>query len=514
MGEDNYISNRAQNSRRIVKNTLMLYIRTFFIMLTGLYTSRVILEALGVEDFGIYNIVGGVIILFTFLNSALSSAVQRFLNFELGRKKFDVVKRILNVGITIHIAIAIVIFILAETVGLWFVRNELNIPPSRMNSALMVYHISAITTCVNIITIPYNAKIIAYEKMTFFAYIGIVEAFMKLLIAFLLANFSTDRLEGYALLLFCVSVVLFIANFVYCRKTFSTSGYSLFWDKNLYKQVISFSGWSLLGSVANMSAGQGINVLLNMFYGVTINAAVGITNQVYSSILSFVGNFQTAFRPQIVKSYSNGEVDYLKGLINTTAKLSFVLLFIIAFPIGLNIDFILDIWLVEVPQYTNNFIQLIIIYALIEVFSAPIWMLVQATGRIRNYQIIISSLIFCNLVLSYIFLKSDYPPVVVYNIKVLLAICYLIVRLMFLKRILNHSLRYYIFKVILPTLLISVAVALPITFLVSELSDIYKLLISIVLFIPVYALVVYALLLSKGQKEEVKLWLMIRKAKR
>lgn len=298
------------NNKRIAKNTMMLYIRMLLSMIVSLYTSRVVLNILGVEDYGIYNVVGGVVVLFSFLNNAMASATQRFLNFELGRGDVLEVKRIFSISMTSYICIALLVLFLSETVGLWFFNTQLNIPSSRIDAASWVYQMSIFTFCFSILRIPYNASVIAYERMSFFAYISIIEVLMKLLIVYLLVLGSIDKLILYAILIFVVTVLVNAIYQFYCKHMFEICTYSFFWDKILFKKIIGFSGWSLFGSLANMSAQQGVNFLLNIFYGVTVNAAVGIANQVSSAIYAFISNFQTAFNPQLIKSYASGEKEY------------------------------------------------------------------------------------------------------------------------------------------------------------------------------------------------------------
>ena len=498
------MTKEISNNKRIAKNTLMLYTRTLLLMFISLYTSRVVLGALGIEDFGIYNIVGGVVVLFTFINSALSTAVQRFLNFELGKKDFDAVQKFFSIGVTIHIAIALLILVLSETVGLWFLNNKLNIPESKQAIANVVYHLSIVTTCFNIIKIPYNATIIAYERMSFFAYVSILEGIMKLAIAAIISFTIDDKLIMYALMMMVVPIIMFTADFIYCRRKFTTCHYTLFWDRDKYKQVVSFSGWSLFGSLATMSAGQGINILLNIFYGVSINAAVGITNQVYAAVNSFVSNFQMAFRPQIVKSYSSKDYKYLDQLVNDTSKFSFILLFAISLPIFINIDYILSLWLTTVPEYTGTFVRLLLIYALFESLSGPLWMVIQATGQIRNYQIAVSLSFASIILISYVFLSKGYPPQTVYCVKASIAILNLLIRLFFVKKKLDFSLLKYFVNTILKTLLIAISTGVIIYLITFNLYEIKKLVASSILYSCLYPYVIYKMSLTKDQQIQIQ----------
>lgn len=399
-------------NKRIAKNTLMLYIKMGVTMLVSLYTSRVVLQTLGVDDFGIYNVVGGVVVLFSFLNAAMSSATQRFLNFELGKKDLVQVARVFSMSLTVHWVIAGTVLILAETIGLWFLNSELNIPAERMIAANWVYQFSVASTLLGILLVPYNATIIAYERMAFYAWASIINVFLRLGIVYLLVIGNWDKLILYAILTSAVGVIMQIIHVLYCRFSFpQTAIYKPFCDRKLFRELISFSGWSLFGGVANMSASQGINMILNIFCGVAVNAAMGIANQVNAAVYQFVSNFQTAFQPQIVKRYSSGEYDSLIPLIFRASKFSYFMMLFVAFPIILNTDFILEVWLGRAPEYAADFTKWTLVAAMFESLVGPLWMSVQATGKIRNYQLIVSLFLFTNLPFGLLVLALGYSPV-------------------------------------------------------------------------------------------------------
>ena len=462
------MSSTSENNKRIAKNTAMLYIRMLLIMAVTLYTSRVVLEVLGVEDFGIYNIVGGVVVLFSFINNAMATATQRFLNFELGRNDIKEVGRIFSMSMTAHISIALLVLLLAETIGLWFLLTQMNIPDGRMNAAVWCYQFSILTTCVQIIRVPYNACIIAYERMSFYAYISILEVILKLLIVFLLSIGGFDKLILYSILMFLVTVAVCYAYKIVCNRNFNISRYSFFWDKILYKKLMSFSGWSLFGSAANVGAQQGLNILLNIFCGVTVNAAMGIANQVSHAVYSFVSNFQVAFNPQIVKSYASGDKAYFERLIFQASKFSFFLLFIISLPFLLKCDFVLSVWLKEVPEYAVPFTQLILIFLMIDAISAPLWISVQAMGNIRNYQILMSFLILLNLPLGYLVLYCGLKPESVLVIRVLVNVVTYIVRIGYLKRRIAFPVWQYMKEVLGISLLVAI-LSTPIPLFINKL---------------------------------------------
>lgn len=438
----------SENNKRIAKNTMFLYVRMLLIMGVTLYTSRIVLQVLGVEDFGIYNVVGGVVVLFTFVNNAMVSSTQRFLNYELGRKDQEATARVFSASVTIHWCIAIVTLILAETVGLWFLLNYIQYPQEREWAVIITYQFAIFSTCVNMIRAPYNAAIIAYEKMSFYAYISIIEAVLRLLIVYLLSFSNFDRLIFYSFLMFAVIGIVTLGYYAYCKSYFSTCRYTYRWEKDLYKRLMGFSGWSLFGGVANMGASQGLNILLNMFFGVTVNAAMGIANQVQSAVYSFVGNFQTAFNPQIIKSYASGDRDYFIDLIVRTSKYSYFLLFTISLPLYICCEEVLSLWLGNVPAYAVSFCRLMILFSLLDAMQGPLWVSVQATGKIRDYQILMSVMILSNLPLSYLFLKQGYSPEVVLTIRCLLNLLILFIRLWYLRHLYDFPVWRYLREVI------------------------------------------------------------------
>ena len=452
----------SENTRRIAKNTVMLYIRMLLIMAVTLYTSRVVLNVLGVEDFGIYNVVGGLVVMFSFLNGAMATSTQRFLSFSLGKNDQEQVARVFSMSMTTHISIALIVLLLAETFGLWIFYRYLNIPPERMGAAQWVYQLSVLTFCISIIRVPYNAGIIAYERMSFYAYISIVEVCLKLGMVILLQYLGSDKLILYALLMALTTGIVTFIYKLYCCKTFSVCRYHYFWDKHLYKELISFSGWSLFGSAANVGVQQGINILLNVFFGVVTNAALGIANQVSSAVSQLVGNFQTAFNPALVKSYASGDYSYFVRLIFQTSRFSYFLLFIIALPLYLCMPFVLKVWLDIVPEYTVVFCRWMLVFVLIDAVSAPLWISVQAIGKIRSYQLLMSALIFLNIPLSWLLLRLGKDAEWVMQVRVGINLLTFICRIIYLQKRKVISSYLYLREVISPVVLVSVlSVPLP-----------------------------------------------------
>ena len=441
------MSDNSQNNKRIAKNTLMLYIRMILMMAVSLYTSRVILDALGVEDFGLYNIVGGIVVLFSFINNAMVTSTQRFLNYELGRNNPEEAQKVFSASLSIHFIIAAVFLILSESVGLWFLNSYIKIPQGREVAANWVYQFSVLASIFNIIRAPYNAAIIAHERMSFYAYVSIIETILKLLIVYLVYLFS-DRLISYSAMIAGVAAIILFVYYIFCRRKFSVCKYKFEFDKSRYFSIASFSWWSLFGSFANVGSQQGLNILLNAFWGVTINAAMGVANQVNNTVYNFVSNFQTAFNPQIVKLYAAEEKEQFQTLVSDTSRYSYYLLFAIAFPIIVCCSDILQIWLKEVPEYSVIFCQLIIVGSLFDALSGPLWMSVYASGKLSKYQISISILLLSTLLFAYLAAKLGGNPIVILVIKVIVSAIIYVFRLGYCVKYLKIGLTGYLKTVI------------------------------------------------------------------
>lgn len=445
---------------RIAKNTIFLYIRMFVIMLVTLYTSRVILKTLGVEDYGVYNVVAGSVALFGFMNSAMSMATQRFLNFYMVKGDANILRRVFAMSLNIHVIIAVLVIILCETLGLWILNTQLNIPPDRMIAARWVYQFAIITFCISIIQVPFNSAILAHEKMNIYAVVSIVEVFLKLGVVFILSAVAVDKLLLYGALLLMVGFAIFIVYTSISYRLFKECRYKLCWDKKLFKEIAGFSGWNIFGQVAQVLTTQGVNMVANVFCGVIVNASIGITNQVSAAMSQFTSNFQTAFRPQIVKSYSAGDMSGMQKLTCQASKFSFFLLYIISVPIIFNIDSILDLWLDTVPQYSALFCKILIWYSYFEVIGMPLVISIMATGRNRNYQMLVSITIALNFILSLLFLKKGFPPEIIFYIKVIISFFVLAVRLFYAKRQASFSVGYFLKSVMLPVCIVAVIISL------------------------------------------------------
>lgn len=487
----------------IAKNTLFLYFRTFIIMLISLYTSRAVLDALGETDFGIYNLVGGIVVLFAFMNSAMAAATQRYLNFELGRGNVDQVGRVFSMSVTAHICIAIFVLVLGETIGLWFVLTQLNIPIDRFVAAQWVYQFSLLGCCVNILRIPYNACIIAYERMSFYAYASIIEAILRLLIVFVLAVGHMDSLILYAILMFLVIGLVNVIYVAYCHRHFTTSHYHYFWDKPLFKQLMSFSGWSMFGSLASAGVGQGMSILLNVFYGVALNAALGMSHQVHSAVSSFVSSFQTAFTPQIVKNYAAKQQQEFITLICRSSRLSYCLVFIFAPALIVCINPILHAWLTIVPEFTDAFAITTILLCMIDALSGPLWVSVQATGNIKRYQIILTTISLLNIPFMYILLVLNFSPVIVVSVRVVIGVIIHFVRLGYIGRCLDFPISYYMKDVMLRVLIVTIT-SLPLSlYLVKFTRRLHVALIVFIVIVIQNAILSFFVGLSKAERSSV-----------
>lgn len=460
----------SQNNKRIAKNTLLLYFRMLFIMAVSLYTSRVILMTLGVEDFGIYNVVGGIVAMFGFLNSAMASSTQRYLTFELGRNDFARLQKVFSTSIAIHALISLVIVVLAETLGLWFLYHKMTIPEARMDSAMWVFQMSVLATVVMVMSVPYNAIIIAHEKMSAFAYISVLEVVLKLLIVYLLKIGNFDKLSLYAILIFAVQLFIRLIYGRYCGKHFGETALTKVNDGKLFKEMLGFAGWNLWGNCAAVAFTQGLNILLNMFFSPVVNAARAVAVQVQSTILQFSANFQTAINPQITKSYAQGDKEYMHGLIYRGSKFTFFLLLALSLPIILETDTILNIWLKDVPDYTVPFLRLMLCISMIDAVANPLMTAAQATGKVKVYQSVVGGILLAILPISYVVLKLGGNPTSVFVVHLCVCIVAFTVRLLIVRQLISLPFVSYVKNVIARCVAVAlVAVILPLILL--ELMD-------------------------------------------
>lgn len=445
------------DNKRIAKNTLFLYFRMLLLMAVSLFTSRVVLDKLGVEDFGIYNIVGGVIFLFSFISGPMTEATQRFLNFYMGRQDSNGVRQSFNASQTIHIFIAAIILLLAETIGLWFVRHNLVIPDNRLDATLWVYHFSMFASVFLVLSFPYNAVIIAHEKMNVFAYISIFEAIAKLLVAYLLSVSPLDRLIFYAALLASVQVMVSLCYRFYCLRYFPEVKFQISdIPTSLYKQILSFSGWNFLGNIANVCLQQGTNILLNLFFGPSVNAAKAISVQVQNAVNHFCNNFQMAMRPQIVKSYAANEMIAMHKLIFRASRFSYLLVWFFALPIMLKADWILNLWLGNVPEYAATFVQYTMGFILVQSLANPLLTGSVATGNVKKIMSVIATFFIMIIPICYIALYLGYNPVIVFKIQMLMYLVAHVLRLFIVSSQVGFSKKEYLIHVVKPIMVVSI----------------------------------------------------------
>lgn len=438
-------------------------------MLVNLYTSRVVLHALGVENFGIYNVVGGIVVMFTFLQGAITTTTQRFLNYELGSGNKSNLSHVFSSSIEVHILIGIICVLLAETFGLWIVSEKLSMPLDTKGMAIWAYHFSVFTFFINIVNAPYNAAIIAHEKMGVYAYIAIAEVCLKLFVACSLAYFAFNKLLLYAVLLFIVAVVIHVIYLIYCRVTFVECRFKFYWNIAFIRRFFAFSSWLLMGSLSSLLSTQGVNVLLNIFFGPLVNAARGIACQVQAAVNSFALNFMVAVNPQIVKSYSQQNYNYMYHLVFTSSKLSFFLLLIISVPILMNTDLVLTLWLKTVPEYTVLFTRLALIDVLFQTLNFPIGIVSQASGKVRNYQIVMALFFLLIFGGSYVAFKLGAPAYSTFLIAIVCSILGNLGRLVVLKCIVDFPVLSYCKKVLSPVLIVFL-LFLPILFLYDSVD--------------------------------------------
>lgn len=449
------------NNKRIAKNTVFLYLRMLITMVVQFYTARVVLSTLGIEDYGIYNVVGGVIVLFAFLNNAMSSASQRFLSYEIGRGDEGDLSRTFSICVYCHAIIAFLLIVLSETIGLWLLKEKLVIPEPRQLAAMWVYHITVVNTAINIMRVPFNAAIISYERMSFYAYVSILEVVLKLAVVYVLVLSPIDKLISYAILLLIVSVILYVIHGLYCKKHFTACRVTHSFSLTDSKMMLSYSGWTMLSGATTVVNQQGGNMLLNVFFGVTFNAAYGIANQVSNAVYMFVSNFQMAFQPQIVKQYASKETDSLISLIIRSSSLSYYLLLIISVPFILHVEWIMNFWLGNPPENASIFCILLLAYFLIDSIQAPLWMVIGASGSIKEYTLWSSGIAILNLPIAYIILKLGGSVLWVFTIRIILNFIIACIRVPYIKKFVDFSVSRYLKTVILPavlTTLISIVV--------------------------------------------------------
>lgn len=443
------------NNKRIAKNTLLLYFRMFITMAVGLYTSRVVLNVLGVSDYGIYNVVGGIITMVSFLNVAMVQASQRYLSFEIGKGNAERLNRVFCTSLNIHLAICVISIVVGETIGLWFINTQLNIPIDRMVAANWVYQASVLTFVVGVMSVPYNSAIVAHEKMSAFAYISILEVVLKLVIVFLLFVIPYDKLIVYSILMVLVSIGIRLCYTAYCKRHFAECTYHFVYDKKLSYEMFSFAGWSVFGNLGFTFKDQISNIILNLFYGTVVNAARGIGFHVATLVNTFATNFTMALNPQITKQYAAGNFEESRKLVYAGCRYSFYLLSLVSIPLIINIDYVLKLWLGVVPEFTSQFVVLSLLTSLLYTLSGSVTIAIQATGRLKWFQIGICIIMLSELPVAWILMALGYPPYAVMWPSIVTYFVAIVFRFWLLKRyVLGYSYSDYMIGVVFRSILI------------------------------------------------------------
>lgn len=452
----------SENNKRIAKNTLFLYFRMFITLSVSLYTSRIVLDTLGIEDFGIYNVVGGIVVLFGFLSVTMASGIQRFLTFQMGNNDFEKLKTTFSTSLIINFCLAIIILILAETIGLWFLNNKMNIPADRMDAVQWVYQFSVLASLISIFHIPYNASIIAHERMNIIAYVSIVDVSLKLLVVYLLLVSSHDKLIVYSILIFMVILLINTIYRIYCINKFAECKFRFVWDKDLFQAMMSFSGWNLFGSLASTAANEGINIALNIFFGPIVNAARAISFQVNNAVIGFASNFQTAVTPQITKLYAGNKLTDLHKLLYLNAKFAFILMLFITLPVIFELETLLFWWLKSVPVNTLLFCRLVLLQSILYSLSMPFRMAIHATGKMKIINLTAGIALLMVLPVSYVLLKMGLPPYVPFIAYIGGTIAEFSFELYYLNKWINLSISSFFKNTIFPvTKVIFISVPIP-----------------------------------------------------
>ena len=483
-------------------------------MVVSLYTSRVVLEVLGVTDFGIYNVVGGIVSMLGFLNSSMSNAVQRFLSYEIGKGDDGKVAHVFNIAMLAHFIIALVVFVILELAGVWYLNNQMVLPPERLVAANWVLQCTIVTTMFSIIQVPYNGIIIAKEDMGIYAYVSIFEAVLKLLIVYLLLIGSFDRLKLYAILTMAATVVVLMINRIYCIRKYREAHYQFVRDKVLLKEMTSFASWNMIGEIAWVMTGQGVNMILNLFFGPTINAARGLAEQVNAAVIRFINNFQVALNPQIIKSYSAGELDEMKRLLYMGTKISYFVLFLLALPVIFEMDFILSLWLNDVPEHTTLFCKLILISSLTACVSNLLAQVAKAYGKIRKYQIIVSLFLLLNFPFSYFILVLGASAEMTVVVNIVTQGILLFVRLLLIRPMIALSIKQFVLNVMIPIIGVTgVAVVIPLAWKYYSNLSVTNSLITIILVLISTIISIAYVGMNKYERMKIK-DLIVNKIKR
>lgn len=440
-------------------------------MAISLFTSRIVLSTLGVSDYGIYNVVGGIVAMFALLSGSITNSITRFLTFELGKKNFCQLQKVFSTSLNVMFVLSIVIIFIGEIIGIWFLNYRMNIPEGRLLAANWVFQCSLLTFVINLISIPYNSTIVAHEKMSAFAYISIFEACMKLLIVYSLYISPFDKLKTYAVLLLLLSGIIRFVYGYYCKKHFSESVYKFVYDKTLLKKMMSFAGWNFFGQGAGLINNQGINILMNIFFGVTVNAARGIAMQVNAAVSMFVTNFMMALNPQITKMYASDNIEEMHKLIYRGVRFSYYLMLFLLIPICLETNMLLKMWLGKIPEYSVLFVQWTLIITMISMLSNTLVTALHATGHIKKYMIIVGTVEMMNFPITYIFFKLGFGVLMAYYIYFIVSLILMFLRLFLIKKLIYMKAIIYMKEVYLRISLVTVCALVVPLMIFYNMSD-------------------------------------------
>ena len=491
------------NTKKIAKNTLLLYIRMLLLLVVSLYTSRVILKVLGIDDYGIYNLIAGFVTFLTFISNSLVSAMQRYFNVALGKNDLQNYKDVFSMSINILALFSCLILILGETVGLWFVMNHLNIPSNRYEASIWVFQFSLLTFVVNTLRTPFHASIIAHERMSFYAYISLLEVFLRLGMVFLLMIIPGDHLVLYSIIYLFVIALINAIYMIYCKNNFCECSYNFKKDRVLFKDLINFSGWTLMGQASVVIKNQGEAIFINRFFSVAANAAMGVATQVASALEMFVSNFQTAFNPQLIQSYASKDFENHKKLLFRASKFSYYLLLIMLIPIVANIDFILNLWLAEVPEYTNYFIIFILISYLFNAVGTPFVTSLFATGAIKFYQISLGVTFLMGLIIVFLALYLGAEPYSVSVVAIFIQFILLLFRLYFTHKHVEFSYKQFGTDVLIPIIVVTILSILPAYLLKEWSTNIWQIILSMTIEISFTGLLILLIGMSRGERDYI-----------
>lgn len=503
MVEEN-LKDSKSNNERIAKNTLFLYFRMFVLMAVSLYTSRVVLQTLGIQDYGIYNVVGGIVAMVGIFNTSMASSIQRYLSFEIGKGDRYYLRKVFNVCFFIYVFLSVIFLLVAETIGLWFLNTQLVIPDDRIAAANWIYQFSIFSVINSLLSNPFNATIIAHEKMNAFAFISILEALLKLAIVFVLLVIPYDRLIIYGFLVMLISFLVTMIYRSYCLKHFPESHLKWYGDKTLFKELLSYSGWNLFGSAANVAKGQGLNILLNMFFNPSVNAARGIAYQVNTAVSSFFSNFYTAVRPQITKYYAQDNREEMLKLVFRSSKFAFFLIFILSLPIIIEAPYIINLWLGQLPELVVPFVRIILVITAIDAMANPIMTVAHATGKIALYQMSVGTMTILNIPISYVFLKLGFSPIVVFIVSLIISVICMFMRLAIVYRLIRFPVAKYIKEVYGSALVVTIiAPIIPVLLHIFCSQSLLSVILVCITSVLISCLSIYILALSKQERSSV-----------